>query len=353
MDPILSEKIKITSFLSILLVVFLHSYNLEPTGPFVAASNKNYVWAIQDILSNGFTRIAVPYFFLVSGFLFFYKLTGNHLAFITQIKKRAITLLLPFLFWSILGIAFYFLLQTPLHLDAYFSKELVVNYSFAQWMDKIFIHPIPYQFWFIRDLMLLVLFSPFLYFVCTRFKFVFLMLCVVFWCLPLQEWHNSSEALLFFTVGTILGTSYKNAPSQPTPGNGKIMFFSWALLVVSKTAASYLQLNPIFVQQLLNASIAIGILFFWSAQTRLVEANHPVKSVLLFLSGYTFFIYAIHEPLLTITKKISFKFLGNEPAQSMAVYFIAPVFVTALAVGIAILGKKYFGTVYALLTGGR
>lgn len=353
MDPILSEKIKSTSFFSILLVVLLHAYNLEPTGPFVAPITKNYVWVLQDLLSNGFTRIAVPYFFMVSGFLYFYKLTAKRSAFISQIKKRARTLLFPYLFWSSFGIAFYFVLQTPLHLSAYFSKELVVNYSLTQWMEKIFIHPIPYQFWFIRDLIVLVLFSPVLYFACTRFKFLFLTLCVVLWCLPSQDWHNSSEALLFFALGTVLGTTYKNTPNESIPWSSKVLFLSWALLVILKTAFSYLQFNPVIVQFLLNSSIVFGVLCFWSALDRLTQANHTVKSALLLLSNYTFFIYASHEPMLTIIKKISFKALGNGDLQFLGVYFTAPLLVIGMATGIAILLKKHVSNLYLLVTGGR
>jgi surface polysaccharide O-acyltransferase-like enzyme len=353
MDQILSEKIKVTSFLSILLVVFLHAYNVEPTGPFVAPDCKNFVWVIQDLFSNGFTRIAVPYFFLVSGYLYFYKYTGMQSAYVIQIKKRAKTLLLPYLFWSLLGIAFYYVLQTPLQLATYFSKELVVNYSLSQWLDKIFIHPIPYQFWFIRDLMLLAILSPVLYFACLRFKYIFILLCVALWCLPSEIWHNSSEALLFFTLGAVMGIFYKNTPSLSIPWSSNLMFWSWVFLVTIKTTASYLQYNPAIVQILLNASILLGVLFFWSALTHLEKVNSALKSTLIRLSGYTFFIYASHEPLLTIIKKISFKVLGNGPIQLLIVYFIAPVVVIGIATAIGILGKKYVGKAYLLITGGR
>ena len=74
MDNYTSQKIKITSFLLMIMVVFLHSYNLDiKQGSQLVFFEKDYNWLIQNFISYGITRIAVPLFFLISGFLFVYS----------------------------------------------------------------------------------------------------------------------------------------------------------------------------------------------------------------------------------------------------------------------------------------
>ena len=65
MNNYLKNKITTISFLLMIMVVNIHSYNLLPIIP------KGYNTFIQDLFSQGFSRIAVPLFFIISGYLFF------------------------------------------------------------------------------------------------------------------------------------------------------------------------------------------------------------------------------------------------------------------------------------------
>ena len=64
-DRYLSNKIKNISFLLTILVVILHAYNIDNTISIVSF--------IQTFISHGIATIAVPIFFMISGYLFFYK----------------------------------------------------------------------------------------------------------------------------------------------------------------------------------------------------------------------------------------------------------------------------------------
>ena len=71
MNEFLSSKIRNISFLCMVMVVQLHSYNLDIKQfgePEIIVKDVN--WAIQNFISNGLTRIAVPFFFIISGYLF-------------------------------------------------------------------------------------------------------------------------------------------------------------------------------------------------------------------------------------------------------------------------------------------
>lgn len=78
------------SFFSILLVIYIHSYYLEGNE---FEMNK----FIQLFWGQGICRIAVPLFFILSGYLFFCNIDEGVQTVWRKIKKRCKTLLLPYI----------------------------------------------------------------------------------------------------------------------------------------------------------------------------------------------------------------------------------------------------------------
>lgn len=96
-DKYLSEKIKFVSFFSMILVVFLHSYNLGEEIIEQSSSKKGFVFFVQYFISQGIARIAVPMFFLISGYLFFFLKKGTFFnGYILSLQKKIKSLVLPF-----------------------------------------------------------------------------------------------------------------------------------------------------------------------------------------------------------------------------------------------------------------
>ena len=84
------------------MVVFLHCYNF--TDNFLLpqttiSEGLNIATFIEFFLCNGFTRIAVPIFFMISGYLFFltYKLSIEK--YFYKVKSRFLSLMIPYLIW--------------------------------------------------------------------------------------------------------------------------------------------------------------------------------------------------------------------------------------------------------------
>lgn len=79
MDDYLSNKLTKISFIATLMVLFLHSSNSlvainTDSGSF--RIHKGFSQFVQDFISGGITNVAVPIFFLISGYLFFFNMTG-------------------------------------------------------------------------------------------------------------------------------------------------------------------------------------------------------------------------------------------------------------------------------------
>ena len=120
MTPYLSKKIKIISFSSMLLVVFLH-------GQLISMSTGMVLW-IQLLITQEITRVAVPLFFLISGYLFFHNYKEPTYSFFTEkIKNRFYTVFIPYVLWSTLGLLFLYVAQ--IILPASSIEKMEVRYG--------------------------------------------------------------------------------------------------------------------------------------------------------------------------------------------------------------------------------
>lgn len=106
-------------------------------------------WWIGNICDS-MVRFCVPVFFMISGALLFAKDYSVKEFF----RRRTSRIVYPFLFWSILYVAYSWYIQKPakrpMHLDAFFS-----------WMYDLILSGISYHFWFIYTLIGLYLIVPF------------------------------------------------------------------------------------------------------------------------------------------------------------------------------------------------
>jgi len=100
-------------------------------------------------------------------------------------------------------------------------------------------------------------------------------------------------------------------------------------------------------------SIFFGMIAIWSIYDMLmIKRVHPNKTVLKF-SFYSFFLYLFHEPILIITKKGFFYFLGVGEIISVVIYFLAPIIVVFISIILSAFFKTTTPKFYKLITGGR
>lgn len=351
----LSQKIKAVSFFAIIMVIILHCYNLDMYQKINALEvEKNTNWFIQTIISYGATRIAVPLFFIISGYLFFFTFNGNS-DFILKIKKRFNTLVIPYLFWSFFGILFYYVLQSIPQTQEFFSKKPIREYSTGELLDVAFINIIPYQLWFIRDLIILTLVSPAIYFLIKKLNFWFLLFILPFWFLNQDSIFFASESILFFSLGVFLTLHYQKSLELILPKKYMIIAtILWMMFLLLKIVAEkYGYIPSIGIQILHKISILFGIISFWSLYDLLFKANPSGIQKYKPLFAFTFFIYAFHEPILTIIKKGLFYILGKQENKLILVYVLSPFLTIVICLIVGYCLKKLLPNVFKLITGNR
>lgn len=354
MTEYLSQKIKAVSFFAIIMVVILHCYNLDLYQSLeIYDSSKNFNWFVQTIISFGITRIAVPLFFIISGYLFFFTFNGNA-DFAIKIKKRFHTLVIPYLFWVFFGILFYYILQSIPQAEAFFTKKLIKDYSLNEFFDAAFLNLIPYQFWFIRDLIVLTLLSPLLYFITKKLNFWFLLIILPFWIVTLDNIIFTSESLLFFSFGIYLSIHNQEVVKKTISKEAVLsLLFCWILLLTVKTFFQVENFSPFWIQIWHKTAILSGIIAFWFLYDLLFKNNQGFITNCNFLFKFTFFIFAFHEPILTIIKKGMFYFFGKQEEMHIVVYFLSPIVTIFICLIAGITLKRLIPKAFKVITGNR
>lgn len=112
-NQLLSQVISWLRFPLILLVVFIHCPGLPELCPWIPITSVhdcmlNIYNVSRSLVNPGLTRIAVPMFFIISGYLFFANIkTLDKEAYTRKISSRIKSLLLPYLAWNIMFALFY------------------------------------------------------------------------------------------------------------------------------------------------------------------------------------------------------------------------------------------------------
>jgi surface polysaccharide O-acyltransferase-like enzyme len=318
--------------------------------------NSGYNIFIQDFFSQGITRIAVPIFFCISGYLFFLKLSGTLDEFILKYRNRAKSLFLPYLLWSIGGLVFYFVLQLFPQSKDFFTNELIVNYSIRKIINTIAINPIPYQLWFIRDLIVLVFFSPFIYLTIKHLREIALLCLLVIWFgfIKFNFLFFNNDSILFFCLGAYFSLHNVNLILKILSQKTYWMFtFIWILIISFKTSFSATYSNHVILLLINKGCILIGIIAAWSFYDIVMTNKTNPSKTILNLSSYSFFLYAFHEPVLTIIKKGVFYIAGRAEIISLINYFLAPILTIILGILLGYVIKRNTPKFYGLITGGR
>lgn len=309
-----------------------------------------YVNVVRELISNIIARIAVPLFFLISGYLLYAKETK----FVTVLKKKSRTILLPYILWNILAIIFFYTAQTFSFTKPYFASIIIRNFRLIDWID-VFIgkftaarqyqFPLVYQFWFLRDLLILNLFFIGIKKLVNLIPFGALMLFFILWISGLNIYIVSTEALLFFTLGYYI---IKYSLDYKRLDNIKLYDAVIIYLITIIVELFFSETVPIVHK----INIIIGSILFIKFTYYFVNSN-TIYNKLVWLGKYAFFVYAVHGIALAIMQKLSVKIIPMKGGLILLQYFSVNIIGIILFVLFGVMVRKLFPKIYAVLTGGR
>lgn len=213
-----SLRLNLLRFPLIVGVVFIHASATKVgfSGGEVGLSQPVFIVDFVRNFISSIAAVSVPTFFLMSRYLFFVKFSWSKQSYIAKLKTRVKTLLIPFLFWNTVAFIIVAIAQAIPATRVFFSGNRAPVSSFTSIFDYLDMLigitglPIAYQFWFIRDLMILVLLVPFLSILIRFLPLPFIGVMLACWLADTWTLYvPSSTAVLFFLLVLICHQSKK------------------------------------------------------------------------------------------------------------------------------------------------
>lgn len=343
-----SDKLKLLSLVCIVLVVYIHS-GFHYTDAEIGGMTLNYF--LQEGISGMLGRLAVPLFYALSGFLFFRGTEKDVMIVYQKLHRRVRSLVIPFILAALFQpIVFILLEHTPaaVYMNTFFSQYFVEPW----WkiICRIFYYDFPndapfaFQLWFLRDLIIVMCFTPLLWKIKRiRYGMETFMLLILF-LLLINVKHFPSKAFFWFCFGTQFLQKMKQE-SLASPGILFFILISVFQLVCPNVIWAYFEV-PIVV---------LGLICLWTFYDKLIPQYFSLRShkYLWMLSKCTFFVYLYHMPLLHVFRKSIIVILHPSSLTFAISYLISPWILIVSLIGVSLVLNKYVPKFYNVLVGGR
>ncbi len=348
------RKISWFSFFFSLLVIWVHSYNGELY--LGKAGGADAVYRLEALLGAGAGQIAVPGFFMVSGYLFYRDFTWQKLG--GKWQRRIHSVLVPYIVWNFLYYMGYVVASRLPWIRDVVGKG-VVPFTLSDMVDAVAHYTYNYVFWYLHQLILLILMAPFLYFVLKSLWGRGLFLAFLWWAVaakaPLP--FVNADALIYYSSAACLAIDARKNQEKgqveagfKPKGVGPMICrrpLLWGLCLMALSPLLYhAGLRTAFIPCFVLCRLA-AVAGLWLA----VPGNclPPEKD---FMKG-NFFLYGAHFALVRFINKAGAKVLPPVPAVPVALYLAMPFLVVA---AVTVLGKalrRHAPVLWNLLSGWR
>lgn len=363
-QPQLSQTISFARITLIVGLVFLHyaAYPNSMNSPFDGMDPTAFpVATFVNSFVLFFFFSVVPLLSMVSGWLFFtFKAERAIPALRERIGKRVGSLYLPLVVWNTLYlvVAVIACVHMP---DNGFLSQLNFQPSeagFGQYVNAVFAltsHPIAFQFWFVRDLLVTVLLSPVLWLALRHAPYVGMAVLGVAWLFghDLFVFFRADVAFFFYLGGFL--RMYR-LPLEIGSGATMALLALYLALVALRTLAPLaIDVQP-YRPELLNmatrAMRPIGVLACWGLCLQF--ARMRVGATIAQYGGLSFFVFATHFPLIAAVKLALWPLLPVESDGWMIAHYVVSVAVTVMiSLSIGLLVARFVPGLFAWMNGGR
>lgn len=357
MNPIISQRIKFLNFFCMILLVFIHGYNLKDDHLFTNSIIKeplSFTTFTEYFLANGLFRFRIPLLMTISGYLLAYK---DNVPYIEIIKKKFRTLIIPYILISAISIFLLFVAEQLFWSDASYGLwgKKIVEFDFNDFIYRLFISPIPFQLWYLRILFLFTLFYPIIKYCLENFPLAFLISLFIL-RMSFNNFHGTH--IFYFSLGIFLQLNKIDVTNTPKLLSIKALAVLFVLIVFIKTLIAFkgypILGNATFyiLQMMYTIHGVISLVVVWfgldKMATYFMEKQWFHKIV-----GASFFIYAFHEPLMVMLIRPYLNYISFLPGTRMIGFLTLPIFILVICILFDALIAKTIPALYNVLTGNR
>lgn len=324
------ELIRQLRFPMIVLVTFAHSYGEVAEEFSLLASEWNTYEFLKLLVSQTLVKVAVPVFFVMSGYLFFANIDKWSLeVYKAKMLRRMKTLLIPYLIWNLLM--------------AVKLKSFTWNIFWVFWCPagiqtdwfghvQMMTAPANMPLWFLRDLMVVSLFTPIIYILVKKLGYCLMAVLTILYLSGICAFIPglSAYAVYFFTLGAFLNIRKMDLIETfkrfERPSYGLSVALIIAMLLTYNT--SY------FSSFMLCFRLTGSVTMFCLASRILSSTNRRLPQV---VCNSSYFIYLVHYVFFFSFIDTSFFVLLGTSITALSLHYLLAPLVKALLMIIAYL----------------
>lgn len=308
---VLSEAFYVIKWLLALSVVadhFFRTSNIEIGLRTYNLSSNEYVIFLQSFIESFFKSCAVPVFFIISGYFFYSYAADGFLATFKKVIKKIRTLVYPYFVWNVLAIILSVLFIVISSYDDIYNE--IRNIIFP--IDKLIIgfigkdfgyYPHNLPLWYIRDLVFLMLLSPFICKCLKQSDKLFLAVIITVFILFFHDkmGFRLHVGICFFSIGMWL--KMKNYATFSI--SKKKLVIGFLIYAIAATFHyRFYDTYPVVLQTVKNINIILFSILIIYGVYFLAERNQ-VK-IYAAIAQSSLLIYMAHYPLMQYSKHFIF-----------------------------------------------
>ena len=373
-----SQSLDLLRFPLAVVIVIIHTFNtggITLQGTSISVDNMPLFKEINYFIDGFIRGQSVPIYFFISGFVFFLGVELTKETYLRKLKNRMKTLLIPYVIWNTIPVLLALFKRLPYFSSLFpnihkvrldFSFSTILN-NFWDASKSIFIqpesptsisevisnstYPINIPLWFVRDLMIVVLCTPILYWLLKRTRYYFVLSLGVLWFvlayIDLGHINQMLTAFFFFTWGAYMSVNKKDMLQE----FGR--FFKTSMLLYPLLALLYISSVhwfPVATDTIKRINVFVGLFFAYNVAAWLLK--HKVCKVSPFLASSSFFIYVAHSLICgDLVKLFFFVFRPTSEWGMISIYTSAVVVTVTSLLLVFYLLRRYAPSFLKVIAG--
>ena len=345
-SPRFSRKVTVVSFILSVFVIYIHAKNLAYYD--FGDAHGTLIHVLNQIMSETFGRVAVPFFFLQSGYwMFRYDIFEAKSGVLKRkMKKKVVSLGIPYLVWNTLGLLVFLIVTRLPGMPFRIYDGQVVNLTWDNILQGVLFSKFYFPFWFMKNLIVLTAVSP----VLVRFlrnRYMAYASIIILFILSVQGINVplcQTNSVLLFMVGGVLSVYHREYWENPSENHFETAVYMIVFLILA--VIKWMEIP--FAHTIFSV---LSPILFWKICDLLGQIRVFDREPLWFCKQ-SFFIYSAHifpvEALSSILSKVN-----RSMTWASFSYMVTPLIVLALLYVAAEILVRRFPKVYGLLCGNR
>jgi len=343
----LSSIITWTRFPLVFFIIMLHCYSVQRLN-----GNNEFYFKILYPFSLYLGETGVPGFFFISGYLFFHS-NKNYWG---KLTNRIHTLLIPYILWNsifvLLYLTAYVLGYHILICDKSFADYGITDYLRLFWDRGDFgngnFAPILCPLWYIRNLLIMSILSPILYYTIKYCREFFIIIIFVWWV------HSNDNAFfqqttLFWSLGAYFSI-FKINPLEFVLKRKHLFISLFGIFCIADIAVHVIIPTPVNL-------IIHRLALVFNIPFLILTANHFIDrdpDLELNLSKTVFIVFCVHYPIVLALRKTCLSIFSNASNLTHIILYFLCIFLTViLSLGFYEVLNRYLPNTKKILTGNR